>query len=45
MDELNTLDRPIDKVYIDGPCDSKTLAGVFFLVNIERVSHVTHFYK
>ena len=36
----------IDKVYIDGPCGSKTLAGVLLLLaRFERVSHVTHFYK
>ena len=34
----------IDKVHIDGPCGSKTLAGVL-LVRFERVSHVTHFYR
>ena len=33
-----------EKVYIDGPCGSKTLAGVL-LAHFERVSHVTHFYK
>ena len=32
----------IDKVYIDGTCGSKTLAGVL-LACFERVSHVTHF--
>ena len=32
--------KPTDKVYIDGPCDSKTLAGVL-LARFERVSHVT----
>ena len=31
----------IDKVYTDGPCGSKTLAGVL-LARFERVSHVTH---
>ena len=30
----------IVKVYIDGPCHSKTLAGVL-LSRFERVSHVT----
>ena len=35
---------PIDKVYIDGPCGIKTLAGVS-LARFERVSHVSHFYK
>ena len=34
----------IDKVYIDGPCGYKTLAGTL-LARFERVSHVTHFYK
>ena len=32
----------IDKVYIDGPFDSKILAGVF-LASFERVSHLTYF--
>ena len=34
----------INNVYTDGPCVSKTLAGVF-LARFEGVSHVTHFYK
>ena len=34
----------IDKVYIDGPCGSKTISGVL-LARFERVSHVTHFHK
>ena len=34
----------IDKVYIDGLCGPKKLAGVL-LARFERVSHVTHFYK
>ena len=38
------LDGDIDKVYIDGPCGSNTLADVL-LARFERVSHVTHFYK
>ena len=33
----------IDKVYIDGPRGSKTLAGG--LLFSKRVSHATHFYK
>ena len=33
----------INKVYIDGPCSSKTLAGVL-LARFEIASHVTHFY-
>ena len=40
MQYVNT----IDKVYIDGPCGSKTLAGVL-LARFERVSHVTYFKK
>ena len=36
--------NPIDKAYIDGPCGSKTLAGVM-LARSGRKSHVTHFYK
>ena len=34
----------MDKIYIDGPYGSKTLAGVL-LARFERVSHVTHSYK
>ena len=34
----------IDKVYIDGPCGSKTVAGGM-LAPFKTVSHVTHFYK
>ena len=34
----------LDKVYIDGPCGYRKLAGVL-LACLERVSHVTHFYK
>ena len=34
----------IDKLYIDGPCGSKTLAG-FLLARFERVNHMTHFYR
>ena len=30
--------------YIDGPCGSKTIAGVF-LARLERVGQLTHFYK
>ena len=33
----------IDKVYIKGPCGSKTLAGVL-IARFNRVIHVTHFY-
>ena len=31
----------LDKVYIHGPCGSKTLAGVL-LARFEKVSHVTY---
>ena len=34
----------IDKVYIDGPCGSKPLAGVL-LARFERVSDMTHLCK
>ena len=37
-------DPAIDKVYIDGPCGSKKIAGVL-LARFESVSHVTHFNK
>ena len=36
----NLSTRSIDKVYIDGSYDSKTVAGV-----LKKVSHVTHFCK
>ena len=35
---------PIDKVYIDGSCVLKGLAGVL-LARFERLSYVTHFYE
>ena len=38
------MDGDIDKVYIDAPCGSKTLAGVL-IARFERVSHVIHFYS
>ena len=34
----------IEKVYTDGSCGSKTVAGVL-LVLFKRVGHMTHFYK
>ena len=34
----------IDKVYLDEPCGSKTVAGVL-LARLKRVGYVTHFYK
>ena len=36
--------KGIDKVYIDGPCGSKTVAGVLFK-RLKRVGHVTNFLK
>ena len=42
--ENTSLGNTIDKVYIDGPCVVKTLAGVL-LERLERVSHVIHSYE
>ena len=41
---MKILFNLIDKVYIDGSCNSKTVYGVL-LTCLKRVSHVTHFYK
>ena len=44
LQESFALLATIHKVYIDGPCGSKTFAGVL-LARFERVSHMTRLKK